>query len=212
MSTAVPAPTTPEHLRDAAAQHMCATALAYLAHDLPVDVIQVDGEGGGYTTGGLRMIDAEDGGRIGMIGAAMTLAWSIERVGQDEAVRRAVTNWRDSIEMLLDDPETYSYDMSDEYDVANTGSLRSNVVWAIAFVESNRELITELAGQLQSAGGSLTAEQFLPMVEGAIQGPTQADELRALSLFVSHLDELDEIELLIYSWRKKTKVVFEDLS
>lgn len=209
MTAAVPTPATRE-LRDAAAHHMCATALAYLAHDLPLEVIQVDGEGGGYTTGGLRMIDAEHSGRIGMIGAAITLAWSVERDGQEEAIRRLVTNWRDGIEMLLDDPETYTYDMSDEYDVVNSGSLRKNVVWAIAFVERNHELIGELAGLLQTAGGSLAPEQFLPVVDGAIHIPTETDELRALYLFVSHLEELDAIELLVRKWRSEPKVLIED--
>lgn len=197
MTTPELIPVTREQHQRVGARHMSATALAYLEHGLSVDVIYVDADGGGETTGGFRVIDSLDAGRIGLVGQAIQMEWFTEQLGQTEAVRRTLNNWQETVEFVIQEEDT-----TGEEGVLSGGSLLVSAPWAIAFVAVNRDLISELAALLLASGGRLQPAEFLPLVEGRIRGASVDENIEAFRLLEPHKEQLREIETLVKEWRQ----------
>lgn len=190
-------PATLDQQRSVGARFMCATALAYLNHGLSVDVISVDEHGGAETTGGFRVIDSFDNGRISMVGQAVQLAWLTDSLGQAAAIQRSVDGWRETVVYAIQDEE----EKTSEEGILSGGSILVSAPWAVTFVAVNDELITELAALLLASGGHLEPDAFLPVVEGRIKSVSVEDNARAFQMLEPYLEQLEEIEVLRTKWQ-----------
>ena len=206
-----------EQRQNLAARHVCATALAYLHHGLSVDTIWVDGDGGGETTGGFRVINSLDAGRIGIVGQAVKpssrqavkpssrqaveLEWIAERKGQSEAIREILNSWQETVEYSIQEE-----DNTGDEAVLSGGSLMVSAPWAIAIVAVNRDLINELAELLLASDGHLESAAFLPIVDGRITDVSVEDNLAAFRLLEPHQEQLREITDLVSDWRQLDQI------
>lgn len=196
-TAAAPTPVTLEQRLNVAARHVSATALAYLDHGLSVDVIYMDEDGGGETTGGFRVIDSISAGRIGLVGQAIQLEWFTEKFGQTEAIRRTLDNWQETVTYVIQEEDT-----TGDEGVLSSGSLLVSAPWAIAFVANNRDLITELSALLRASGGHLEPAAFLPLVDGHIRGVSPEDSIAAFKMLEPYKEQLREITTLVSEWRQ----------
>ena len=188
---------TREQQHEVGARFLCATALAYLVHGLSVDVIHVDEDGLGETSGAVRVIDAADSGRISLVGDAVQLEWLTASMGQDAAIKRTLDIWEQAA-------VTAFHDEDDDNDsgVLKGRSIFVSAPWAIAFVAANRALITELAALLRASDGHLEPAAFLPVVEGRITSVTSEASNAAYEMLEPYEAQLKEIQSVLSAWRK----------
>ena len=190
-------PLTRDQHREVGARFLAATALAYTEHGLTIDFIRVDEDGLGETSGGVRSIDRDDAGRIGMVGQAIQLEWLIDSIGQEAALKQTLTNWQQAAEDGIPEEGLTATD-----GVLSSGSLLASAPWSVAFVAENRELITELTALLLASDGHLESTVFLPVVEGRIRAVTAEGHAAALGLLKPHMEQLEATAALVADLRK----------
>lgn len=196
--THAPTPATREQQYEAGARFLCATALAYRVHGLSVDVLYVDEEGFGEASGGVRVIDASDAGRIGLVGYAVQLERRAGIVGQDAAIQHTLDVWQDTVVSAVTDDDADGDD-----GLLKVRRILESAPWAIAFVAANRDLITELAALLLASGGHLEPAAFLPIVDGRITQVSPEANRAALAMLEPYEAQLKEIQESLSEWQRR---------
>lgn len=178
------------------ARHEAAHAIAYIYHGYSVDTIDVYETGEGLTSGGVRRIKALDYGNIGMAGAAIELEWMTAHHGEEIAIQWALDSWEGlAVDALQNE------DLDARHDVLIPGgALRLAAPWAMAFVATNAQLITELGTLILESGGHVEAREFMPLVGERTQWAAEQDYLAVSQRMQPHLKRLRDIDRTISEW------------
>lgn len=168
--------------------HAVSHGLAILHHGLTFEAVQVGANGFYDIRPASSDVEPDVIARIAMAGPCVDLA--IQMLESDDTTVEAVltehmARWTSDV--------TYNHDgyVTDLYDAR--GHLREAAAWALAFSESNLDLIRRAAEALINSGGVMSFDEFQNQFVEAIEGVDQSSLTESIRILFAVDDAIEYV-------------------